>query len=174
MSEEQAGTGQLASRISNTVVRAIADATGRGPTRARTTISRDSIFVVIEDTLAKGERTLVDAGDEATVLRMREAWQRAMHPSLNTEIEQLTGRLVIGFMSTNHIQPDLGVEVFILEPSDTDGRISEGESGRPVRGLRHTSWDRDRGALDPPPRTEEASDSPPDSPALNELNNRGG
>jgi hypothetical protein len=36
---------------------------------------------------------------------------------------------VIGFMSTNHVDPDLGVEVFILEPVDVDGRIAEGESG---------------------------------------------
>ena len=54
-------------------------------------MGQDSIFVVLQDTLTKGERTLVDAGDDATVLRMREAWQRAMHPWLNEEIEQLTG-----------------------------------------------------------------------------------
>jgi uncharacterized protein YbcI len=71
----------------------------------------------------------VDAGDQATVLRVREAWQRAMLPSLNEEIERLTGRRVIGFMSTNHVDPDLGVEVFILEPADVDGRVAEGESG---------------------------------------------
>jgi uncharacterized protein YbcI len=92
-------------------------------------MGQDSIFVVVQDTLTKGERTLVDAGDEATVLRIREAWQRAMHSSLNEEIEQLTGRRVIGFMSSNHVDPDLGVEVFILEPAGADGRIGEGEAG---------------------------------------------
>ena len=129
MSDEYATAGQLAAAISNTVVRAIAETTGRGPTKARTTIGQDSIFVVVQDTLTKGERTLVDAGDEATVLRIREAWQRAMHPSLNEEIEQLTGRRVIGFMSSNHVDPDLGVEVFILEPAAADGQIAEGETG---------------------------------------------
>jgi len=142
MSEEHTSTGQLASNISNTVVRAIAEATGRGPTRARTTISRDSIFVVVEDTLTKGERTLVDAGDEATVLRLREAWQRTMHPSLNEQIEQLTGRHVIGFMSTNHIKPDLGVEVFILEPdANSCGRHVEGDSATRAHGWRSAAWD---------------------------------
>jgi uncharacterized protein YbcI len=129
MSEEQNGSGQLAAAISSTVVRAIADATGRGPTKARTTMGQDSIFVVLGDTLTKGERTLVDAGDAATVLRLREAWQRVMRVSLNKEIEDLTGRRVIGFMSANHVEPDLGVEIFILEPNGADGRISEGESG---------------------------------------------
>jgi uncharacterized protein YbcI len=129
MPAEHASAGHLAAAISNTVVRAIAETTGRGPTRARTTIGQDSIFVVVQDTLTKGERTLVDAGDRDTVLRVREAWQRVMHESLNREIEELTGRHVIGFMSTNHVEPDLGVEVFILEPSDADGRITEGLPG---------------------------------------------
>jgi uncharacterized protein YbcI len=31
-------------------------------------------------------------------------------------IEKPTGRKVIGFMSDNHIDPDLAVEVFVLEP----------------------------------------------------------
>ena len=126
---ETATAGQLAAAISNTVVKAIAETTGRGPTKARTTMGKDSIFVVVQDTLTKGERTLVESDDEATVLRVREAWQRAMRPTLNAEIERLTGRRVIGFMSTNHVDPDLGVEVFILEPVDVDGRIAEGESG---------------------------------------------
>jgi uncharacterized protein YbcI len=127
MLDEHATAGQLAAAISNTVVKAIAEATGRGPTKARTTIGQDSIFVVVQDTLTKGERTLVEAGDKASVLRMREAWQRAMHTPLNEEIERLTGRHVIGFMSANHVDPDLGVEVFILEPAGVDGRVGEGE-----------------------------------------------
>jgi len=39
---------------------------------------------------------------------------------VSKEIEQLTGRKVIGFMSDNHIDPDLAVEVFILEPQPPD------------------------------------------------------
>ena len=128
MPEEHASGGQLAASISNAVVRAIAETTGRGPTRARTTMGQDAIFVVVQDTLTRGERRLVEAGDRAMVLRMREAWQRVMHESLNNDIEQLTGRRVIGFMSSNHIEPDVGVEVFVLEPTEADGRIVEGEA----------------------------------------------
>jgi uncharacterized protein YbcI len=101
----------------------------RGPTTARTTLGQDSIFVVVQDTLTKGERVLVDAGDASVVLRMREAWRRAMHDSLNQDIERLTGRTVIGFMSSNNIEPDVGVEVFILEPSHAAGPVGEGDSG---------------------------------------------
>jgi uncharacterized protein YbcI len=131
MPDEHASAGQLAAAISNAVVRSIAETTGRGPTRARTTIGQDAVFVVVQDTLTKGERTLVDAGDQASVLMVREAWQRVMHESLNREIEALTGRHVIGFMSNNHVDRDLGVEVFILEPSGgADARTAEGDSDR--------------------------------------------
>jgi uncharacterized protein YbcI len=128
MSDEHPGGGRLAAAISNAVVRHIAETTGRGPTKARTTIGQDSIFVVVQDTLTRGERVLVEAGDASVVLRMREAWQHAMHAGLNQEVEQLTGRTVIGFMRSNCIEPDLGVEVFILEPNDADGRFAEGDS----------------------------------------------
>ena len=39
-----------------------------------------------------------------------------MRASCSREVERLTGRTVIGFMSDNHIDPDIAVEVFILEP----------------------------------------------------------
>ena len=40
-------------------------------------------------------------------------------PAGSRKIEQLTGRKVIGFMSDNHIDPDIAVEVFVLEPVET-------------------------------------------------------
>jgi uncharacterized protein YbcI len=110
VSEERLSGGQLAAAISNAVVRRIAEASGRGPSRARTTLGHDSVFVVVEDTLTVAERKLVQNGDERTVLRGREALQRAMHGDLDRDIAELTGRDVIGFMSTNHIDPNLGVQ----------------------------------------------------------------
>jgi uncharacterized protein YbcI len=50
------------------------------------------------------------------VLDLRRRWQRVMKTDLSHEIEQLTGRKVIGFMSVNHLDPDLAVEVFVLKP----------------------------------------------------------
>jgi uncharacterized protein YbcI len=43
-----------------------------------------------------------------------------MRDSCSRKVERLTGRKVIGFMSDNHIDPDIAVEVFILEPLDVD------------------------------------------------------
>ena len=47
--------GELAARISNTVVRALSRTTGRGPTRAKTTLGANGVFVVLQDTLTRGE-----------------------------------------------------------------------------------------------------------------------
>ena len=108
--------GELAATISETVVRALARTTGRGPTKARTTLGDNGVFVVLQDTLTRGEQTLADAGEGRAVLDLRRRWQRVMQADVSREIEQLTGRKVIGFMSDNHIDPDLAVEVFVLEP----------------------------------------------------------
>ena len=110
--------GPLAAAISTTVVKALARATGRGPTKARTTLGENGVFVVLEDTLTRGEQTLSDAGYGAAVLDLRRHWQTVMENDLSRDIEALTGRKVIGFMSDNHIDPDLAVEVFVLEPRD--------------------------------------------------------
>ena len=108
--------GQLAAAISNTVVRALARTTGRGPTKAKTTLGDNGVFVVLHDSLTVGEQTLTDAGQGQAVLDLRRRWQAVMEADVSREIEELTGREVIGFMSDNHIDPDLAVEVFILEP----------------------------------------------------------
>ena len=108
--------GQLAAAISNAVVRALARTTGRGPTKAKTTLGENGVFVVLQDNLTQGEQTLADAGEGAAVLDLRRRWQSIMEADVSREIEQLTGREVIGFMSDNHIDPDLAVEVFVLKP----------------------------------------------------------
>ena len=108
--------GQLAAAISTTVVRALARTTGRGPTKAKTTLGDNGVFVVLQDSLTVGEQTLTDAGQGQAVLDLRRRWQRVMEDDISHEIEELLGRKVIGFMSDNHIDPDLAVEVFVLEP----------------------------------------------------------
>ena len=108
--------GQLAAAISTTVVRALARTTGRGPTKAKTTLGDNGVFVVVQDSLTVGEQTLTDAGQGQAVLDISRRWQTVMQADVSREIEELTGRKVIGFMSDNHIDPDLADEVFVLEP----------------------------------------------------------
>ena len=115
MSETALRGGELALAISTAVVRELASTTGRGPMSAKTTFGDNAVFVVLQDTLTRGERNLVDAGESDAVLRLRRLWQNVMRGSCSRAIEDLTGRKVVGFMSDNHIDPDIAVEVFILE-----------------------------------------------------------
>src|SRR3954454_14257196 len=121
--------GELAAAISNTVVKALARTTGRGPTKAKTTLGDNGVFVVLQDSLTVGERTLTAAGQGAAVLDLRRRWQAVMQADVSLEIEELTGRKVIGFMSDNHIDPDLAVEVFVLEPVPATSEGPEAEEG---------------------------------------------
>ena len=102
--------------ISNAIRQLVADYTGRGPTRARTTIRDNVVVVLLEDTLTKGERRLVAKGRDHRVIDYRREFQDAMREDAIASVERLTGRTVTAFMSANHIDPDLAAEVFILKP----------------------------------------------------------
>jgi uncharacterized protein YbcI len=114
-------SGTLSAAISNAVVGLLHDYTGRGPTRARTTIGADTIVVTLRDSLTKAERTLADRGQSVEVLAMRRAFQDTMREDLVAAVEALTGRTVEAFLSDNLHEPDVAVEIFLLNPYDGDG-----------------------------------------------------
>ena len=109
--------------ISTAAVRLLHEYTGRGPTKAKTLINDDVVTLLLADTLTKGERTLVDNGRSERVLQVRHDYQLTMRDDLIAIVERQLNRNVIAFMSQNHIDPDLAVEVFVLEP---DGGLAEG------------------------------------------------
>jgi uncharacterized protein YbcI len=113
--------GPRGAAISNALVQLLHEYTGRGPTRARTTIGDDLIVCVLADTLTKSERKLVDAGEESLVLEQRGTFQRLMRDEAVGAIETISGRTVTAFMSNNHIDPDFAVETFVLAPPVVDG-----------------------------------------------------
>ncbi len=115
---EQPRRGEIASRISTGTVQLLSEYTGRGPTQAHTIINRDSVTIVLQDTLTKGERSLVAAERSEEVLRSRYAYQQVMREDLEELVESALGRSVIAFMSANHLDPDVAVEFFLLEPLD--------------------------------------------------------
>jgi uncharacterized protein YbcI len=103
--------------ISNAVVQITRDYTGRGPTGSRAHISHDLVTVVLDDVLTKGERQLVRGGQSEKVLELRHDFQVLMRDELVASVETELRRDVIAFMSCNHIDPDLAVETFVLEPA---------------------------------------------------------
>jgi uncharacterized protein YbcI len=109
-------TGSIAATISTAAVRLLNEYTGRGPTKAKTTLSGDLVVILLADTMTKAEKTLADSGQAQFVLEMRHRFQLAMREDLVGAVEMATERKVIAFMSDNHIDPDVAAEVFVLEP----------------------------------------------------------
>jgi uncharacterized protein YbcI len=108
--------GEIAATISRESIRILRDYTGRGPTRARTVINDELVAITMVDTLTKGEARLVELGRSEHVLTTRYEYQRAMENDLIALVEGEMGRKVIAFLSANHIDPDIAVESFVLEP----------------------------------------------------------
>lgn len=139
------GPQSLTSAISNAVVRIYAEYVGRGPTKARTAMSRNLISVVLEDTFTKGERTLLEAGEREAVLATRRAYQRALREPLRAAVEELIGRTVVCVLSDHQDDPDVAVENFVLEPEPY-------EDGRHERSrFHHHDGTRDGRRLEPVP-----------------------
>jgi uncharacterized protein YbcI len=108
-------TNSLYMAISNVNVRLLREYTGRGPTKARTTIRENVVLVMLEQTLTKGEQVLVEKGRGENVLELRHEYQEAMRDEVSAEVAKLTGRNVLAMMSANHINPDIAAEIFVLD-----------------------------------------------------------
>jgi uncharacterized protein YbcI len=117
---ERLSGGSLQVALSNAIVGFLRDYTGRGPTKARTSIRDNVVVVMLEASLTKGERVLVERGRGATVLALRHEYQEAMAEESSAKVAELTGRKVIAFMSANHVDPDFGCEIYVLDgPPDS-------------------------------------------------------
>ena len=104
--------------IATSAVQVLHEYTGRGPSKEKTTIGETVVTILLADTLTTGERTLVDNGHADRVLQVRFDYQNAMRDDLVGLVERELERKVIAFMSQNHIDPDLAIEVFVLEPAE--------------------------------------------------------
>ena len=123
--------GSVAAAISSGTVQLLRDYIGRGPTKARTVISDDTVAIVLGDTLTKGELNLVAMGEREHVLHTRHLLQRLMRDDFVQLVERLSGRTVEAFFSDNHIDPDYAVEFFLLQPlpgSESQATAEEAES----------------------------------------------
>jgi uncharacterized protein YbcI len=110
--------GPLRQQISNAVVSLYKQYFGRGPTDCRTYLQPDLVVLVLAGGYTAGEQTLFEAGRWHDVRHARLAWQDSMEARFVDTIEQLTHRTVKAFMSANHQEPDLSVELFVLAPQN--------------------------------------------------------
>jgi uncharacterized protein YbcI len=89
---------------------------GRGPTKAKTHLVDDIVVCVLWNGFTTVEETLI-ARDEATAVEaFRRRFQTAMEAQFTEVIERATGREVRAYMSQVHVDPNVAVELFLLEP----------------------------------------------------------
>lgn len=86
----------------------------------------DYVICFLEDVYSPVERRLIAAGRFDTVRETRNAFQDTMREDFSRAVEEALGRKVIGFISQVHVDPDLSIETFILEPDNTVSEAAEG------------------------------------------------
>src|SRR4051812_15667602 len=112
---DQRTPGSLPAAISKHVVRLVAEYTGRGPTKARTTIRDNVVLCMTEDNMTKAERRLVHEGEGELVVTIRRSFQTTMRDDLVSGIELLTGRKVVSFLSDHNAETEHAAGGFVLD-----------------------------------------------------------
>jgi uncharacterized protein YbcI len=125
----------MLARISTELVQLHSRFYGKGPTKAKTYLMNDTVVCILRGGFTTIERTLIESGDQDPVLQMRRSFQQAMEDEFRRVVEDATGRTVIAYMSTVHVNPDLAAELFILEPiEEPESVMPSGLDGdRPAR-----------------------------------------
>ena len=115
MRDADRSDGPLRQQLSNAFMALYKQYFGRGPVDCRTYLERDLVVLVLTGGFSAGEQTLFEAGKWHDVRHARQAWQDSMEERFTDAIERLTNRTVKAFMSASHQDPDVSVELFVLD-----------------------------------------------------------
>jgi uncharacterized protein YbcI len=108
--------GHLLATISTAIVGIMREHYGRGPMRAKTYLLDDVIVCVLRGAgFTPLEQTIMDSGEPDRVVAMRHDFQRLIASRYKQVIEELTGRKVLAFLSQAHVDPDITMEMFIID-----------------------------------------------------------
>ena len=116
---DETEAGVLAT-ITRDLVRLHHDYYGKGPTKARSYMVNDTLISILEGGFTTVEATLIAEGKSDAVHSMRRSFQMAMEERFRSVVEKGTGRKVVAYMSQIHTDPDLAVELFVLDPARED------------------------------------------------------
>jgi uncharacterized protein YbcI len=117
--------------ISNEMVRLLARYVGRGPTKARTTLSQNLVVVTFGDTMTRAELNLVAAGEAEAVAAMRRVFQATMREEAVRTIEEVLGRAVIAYLADIDTSANIALVAFVLAARNESR--SENHGGEPGR-----------------------------------------
>ena len=107
--------GELNAAITSALVGIHTDYLGRGPRSASTFHYGQVLVTLMYDVLTPAEKSLARADKTEAVNHIRHLFQQTMEADFREAVERLTGRRVLAFISGNHIDPDIAVELFILD-----------------------------------------------------------
>jgi uncharacterized protein YbcI len=108
---------------------------GKGPTEAKTYLVDDTVICVLRGGFTTVERTLIDQDRSNAVLQIRREFQSALETEFRSVVEAALDRKVIAYVSQVHTNPDLAIELFMLEPSQRteiarhEHRVDDGGGG---------------------------------------------
>jgi uncharacterized protein YbcI len=105
----------LLSTISREMVKAMKTYYGRGPTKAKSYLVDDLLFIVMRGGSTEAEKTMLEAGEQDTVREFRQRFENVMAARLVGTIEQLTERTVVNYQSQVLFDPDVTVEIFVFD-----------------------------------------------------------
>jgi uncharacterized protein YbcI len=88
---------------------------GRGADRTRTLIHQDVVMTRLEDCFTTVEKRMIAEGAFVKVRETRTMFQDWMRPRFTEIVEDATGRRVAAFFSQVTHDPDMAVELFLLE-----------------------------------------------------------
>ena len=88
----------------------------RAPVTAKTLLlGGDLLACVLGGVYTDVEKTLIELQHRTTVQETRSEFQVAMEHKFVREVERLTRRSVLAFISNSHVGPDLEIELFFLD-----------------------------------------------------------
>ena len=94
----------------------------RTPVTAKTQLIGDDLLVcVLGGVYTDVEKTMIELQRITIVQETRSAFQTAMQQRFIDQVERLTGRGVLAFISNHHVGPDIEIEIFMLTPPARDG-----------------------------------------------------
>jgi len=108
----------LPGRIAHAMVGMKKDFYGKGPTKAKTFINDEYVFVVMEGGLTRNEEVLLAAGQVDLVRSYRLRFQEAMTDTTIGAIEEILGRKVLTYHSQILFDPARAIEIFVLDPAE--------------------------------------------------------
>jgi uncharacterized protein YbcI len=125
MSDERSERGRQASAVGTAITRLHREHYGRGATVTRTVFQRNYVVAFLEDIYTTVEKTLLKDGRHEDVKRTRQLFQMAMEADFVAEVEKITGRKVMQFMSQVSFDPDMAAEIFVLEPQGDEATAKD-------------------------------------------------